>query len=103
MNSTTARYAGLLLHITSLPSSHGIGDLGQGAYRLVDWMEEAAFNLWQILPTGPTGYGNSPYAPRSSFAANELFIDLHQLVEAGPASFSRTRSCAQAARPRSRR
>ena len=83
MNSTTARYAGLLLHITSLPSPHGIGDLGQGAYRLVDWMEEAAFNLWQILPTGPTGYGNSPYAPRSSFAANELFIDLHQLVEAG--------------------
>ena len=83
MNSTTARHAGVLLHITSLPSQHGIGDLGAGAYRAADWMASANLNLWQILPTGPTGYGNSPYAPRSSFAANELFIDLEQLSDAG--------------------
>lgn len=83
MNSTNARHGGVLLHLTSLPSDHGIGDLGRGAYRTADWISESALTLWQILPTGPTGYGNSPYAPRSSFAANELLIDLDSLVEGG--------------------
>ncbi len=82
MNSTNARYAGLLLHLTSLPSPYGIGDLGPGAYQVADWLKDSGLTLWQILPTCPTGYGNSPYAPRSSFAANELLIDLEDLVGA---------------------
>lgn len=81
LNSKTVRNAGVLLHITSLPSKYGIGDLGQEAYRIADWMHKAKIRLWQLLPLGPTGFGNSPYAPRSTFAGNELLISpdrLHQ-------------------------
>lgn len=77
------RKAGVLLHISSLVSPEGIGTLGEGAYKTADWIAKAGFSLWQILPTGPTGFGNSPYAPHSSFAGNELFIDLVELCQSG--------------------
>lgn len=83
MNSTNVRNAGILLHITSLPSAYGIGDLGPEAYAMADWLAKARINLWQLLPLGPTGYGNSPYAARSTFAGNELMIDLEQLLLQG--------------------
>lgn len=68
------RKTGVLLHITSLPSQYGVGDLGEEAYSFIDSISSNGIELWQILPTGPTGYGDSPYASRSTFAGNELFI-----------------------------
>ena len=73
------RKSGVLLHITSLPSDYGIGDLGKEAYSFVDSLANNKISLWQILPTGPTGFGDSPYAARSAFAGNELFISLDKL------------------------
>lgn len=73
------RKTGVLLHITSLPSEYGIGDLGKEAFSFVDSLVENKISLWQILPTGPTGYGDSPYASRSAFAGNELFISPEKL------------------------
>lgn len=83
MNTDTARYCGVLMHITSLPSRYGIGDLGREAYSFADSLHKCGVPLWQILPLGPTGYGNSPYAARSTFAGNELLIDLDSLVADG--------------------
>ncbi len=80
------RKSGVLLHITSLPGSAGIGTLGSSAYRFIDWLEKAGQTLWQILPLGPTGYGDSPYASFSTFAGNPLLIDFDDLVERGWAS-----------------
>ena len=77
------RSSGILLHPTSLPGSPGIGTLGSAAYRFVDWLAEARQTLWQILPLGPTGYGDSPYASFSTFAGNPLLIDLDALVSEG--------------------
>ncbi len=77
------RTAGILLHPTSLPGPHGIGDLGEGAYRFVDYLVDAGQQIWQVLPLGPTGYGNSPYAARSAFAGNPLLISLEQLRDDG--------------------
>src|SRR5437867_8905972 len=77
------RSSGLLLHPTSLPGPHGIGDLGPEAYRFVDFLAAARQRLWQILPLGPTGFGNSPYAARSAFAGNPLLISLELLEEEG--------------------
>ena len=77
------RYSGILMHITSLPGKYGIGTLGDEAYRFADDLHKTGATIWQMLPFGPTGYGNSPYAPRSSFAGNELFINLEYLVEDG--------------------
>ena len=71
-----SRKSGVLLHPTSLPSKEGIGTLGEYAYKFVDWLKEANQSLWQILPLGPTGYGDSPYASFSTFAGNPLLIDL---------------------------
>lgn len=70
------RGSGILLHITSLPSPYGIGDLGNGAYRFVDFLSETEQSYWQILPLTPTdlGYGNSPYGSISAFAGNPLLI-----------------------------
>ncbi len=83
MNTKHIRTAGILLHITSLSSDYGIGDLGKEAYRMADWIASTGLGLWQVLPLGPTGFGNSPYALRSSFAGNELMISLEMLVEEG--------------------
>jgi 4-alpha-glucanotransferase len=77
------RTAGLLLHPTSLPGPHGIGDLGPAAHRFVDALAGAGCRLWQILPLGPTSYGNSPYAAYSSFAGNPLLVSMETLVEEG--------------------
>jgi 4-alpha-glucanotransferase len=77
------RSSGILLHPTSFPGPHGIGDLGQTAYQFVDYLVEAKQSLWQVLPLGPTGYGDSPYASFSSFAGNPLLINLDKLIELG--------------------
>lgn len=77
------RKSGILLHITSLPNSYGIGTMGKNAYEFVDWLKLSSQTLWQILPIGPTGYGDSPYASFSTFAGNPLIIDLDELVQKG--------------------
>ncbi|MDD3059148.1 MAG: 4-alpha-glucanotransferase, partial [Sphaerochaeta sp.] len=77
------RRCGVLMHATSLPSTHGIGSLGDEAFAFIDLLSQAQVRLWQILPLGPTGYGDSPYAARSSFAGNELLIDLKSLAYDG--------------------
>lgn len=77
------RKSGILLHPTSLPGSPGIGTIGQSAYKFIDWLSDAGQSLWQILPLGPTGYGDSPYASFSTFAGNPLLIDLDLLVKKG--------------------
>lgn len=79
----TERAGGILLHPISLPSPHGIGDLGQAAYRWLAWLGESGCALWQMLPLGPPGYSESPYQSYSSFAGNPLLISLDALVEDG--------------------
>ncbi|NES83960.1 MAG: 4-alpha-glucanotransferase [Moorea sp. SIO2B7] len=74
------RTSGILLHPTSLPGKFGIGDLGKEAYRFIDFLIESGQQVWQILPLGPTGYGNSPYLCYSAFAGNPLLINLEWLV-----------------------
>jgi 4-alpha-glucanotransferase len=75
------RASGLLLHVTSLPSAYGIGDLGPTAISWVDRISESGQSCWQALPLGPIGYGNSPYQPLSSFAGNVLVISPDWLIE----------------------
>jgi len=80
---TGYRASGVLLHIVSLPSAYGIGDLGPAACEWVDRLHEAGQRWWQALPPGPTGYGNSPYQSLSSFAGNELLISPDSLIDDG--------------------
>jgi len=75
------RASGILLHPTSLPGQFGIGDLGKEAYQFADFLAGTGQRLWQILPLGPTSYGNSPYQCLSVFAGNPLLISLERLVE----------------------
>src|ERR1700743_975629 len=77
------RAAGILLHPTSLPSRGGVGDFGPAAYDFVDFLASARQGLWQVLPLGPLGYGNSPYSSTSACAANPLRIMLTRLSERG--------------------
>ncbi|MBQ8638401.1 MAG: 4-alpha-glucanotransferase [Lachnospiraceae bacterium] len=77
------RAAGILLSITSLPSKYGIGCFSKSAYDFVDWLKEAGQSYWQILPLGPTSYGDSPYQSFSTFAGNPYFISLEELIEEG--------------------
>ena len=77
------RAAGILLPVSSLPSPYGIGDFGKCAYEFIDWLKEAGQSYWQILPLGPTGYGDSPYQSFSTYAGNPYLIDLDALVEEG--------------------
>jgi 4-alpha-glucanotransferase len=77
------RSGGILLHPTSLPGPYGIGDLGPQAYRFVDWLVDAGCKLWQVLPLGPTGYGDSPYQCLSAFAGNPYFISPDFLLRDG--------------------
>ncbi|MEL6615177.1 MAG: 4-alpha-glucanotransferase [Bacteroidota bacterium] len=79
----TRRQSGLLLHVSSLPSLFGIGDLGPGAVDFLDYMAAAGQSLWQVLPLVPPGYGHSPYASPSTFAADELLVSPERLVEDG--------------------
>ena len=77
------RLSGILLHPTSLPGRFGIGDLGPQAYAFLEWLESAGQTLWQVLPLGPTGYGDSPYQLFSAFAGNPLLISPERLREQG--------------------
>ncbi len=77
------RLSGILFHPTSLPGKYGIGTLGKQAYKFVDFLVESRQKLWQILPLGPTGYGDSPYQCFSAAAGNPLLIDLETLQEEG--------------------
>jgi 4-alpha-glucanotransferase len=77
------RASGLLLHLTSLPSPYGVGDLGPSAFSWVNLLHDAGQQWWQSLPLGPTGYGNSPYQPMSSFAGNTLLLSPESLISDG--------------------
>ena len=77
------RLAGILLHPTSLPGGNGIGELGESAYRFVEFLVDSGQSLWQILPLGPTGYGDSPYACFSAMAGNPMLINLSWLASEG--------------------
>ncbi|HXY50753.1 MAG TPA: 4-alpha-glucanotransferase [Terriglobales bacterium] len=78
-----ARATGILLHPTSLPARGGIGDFGPAAYEFLDFLAASRQGLWQVLPLGPLGYGNSPYSSTSAFAGNPLLISLERLAERG--------------------
>src|SRR5438132_12813087 len=77
------RATGILLHPTSLPSRGAIGDFGPAAHEFVDFLAAAGQGLWQVLPLGPLGYGNSPYSSTSAFAGNPLLISLERLAQHG--------------------
>lgn len=77
------RASGVLAHPTSFPGPHGIGDIGESAFRFVDWLAVAGQRFWQVMPLGPTGYGDSPYASPSAFAGNPLLISLLWLAGDG--------------------
>lgn len=76
---TRDRVSGILVHPTSFPGPHGIGDLGPAAFRFVDWLAHAGQQRWQLMPLGPTGLGDSPYASPSAFAGNPLLVSLEWL------------------------
>ena len=75
------RSSGILLHISSLPGDEGIGSMGKDAFQFVDFLVQTKQKIWQILPLGPVGYGNSPYQCYSVFAGNTMFIDVQKLVD----------------------
>ena len=75
------RSSGIILHPTSLPGPDGIGDLGPEAFRFVKFLVDAGQSLWQVLPLGPTGYGDSPYACYSAFAGNPYLVSPEALVQ----------------------
>ena len=77
------REAGVCLHIASLPGPYGIGEIGRFAFQFIDFLENASLSVWQFLPTGPTAYGDSPYQPLSTFAGNEMLIDIGDLIDKG--------------------
>ncbi len=83
------RATGILLHPTSLPARGGIGDFGPAAYEFADFLASARQGLWQVLPLGPLGYGNSPYSSTSAFAGNPLLISLERLADHGWADRAR--------------
>lgn len=82
-SGSLSRGSGILLHPTSLPGPDGIGDLGDGAYRFVDWLVQGKQQYWQVMPLVPTGFGDSPYAAFSAFAGNPLLISLDILIGDG--------------------
>ena len=75
------RSSGVLAHVTSLPSPHGVGTMGKAAYDFVDFLAAARQTYWQVLPLGHTGFGDSPYQCFSAAAGNPYLIDLDLLVE----------------------
>ena len=77
------RRQGILLPISAVPSPYGIGTFGAKSYEFVDFLERAGQKLWQILPLGPTGYGDSPYQSFSTFAGNPYYLDLEQIIKIG--------------------
>lgn len=87
------RESGILMPIFSIPSPYGIGALGKEAYQFVDFLEKSGQGFWQVLPLGPTGFGNSPYQPVSAFAGNPYFIDPVKLVEEGYLTYDECNAC----------
>ncbi len=83
-----SRQSGILLHISSLPGPEGIGTLGKEAYAFADFLHASGMRIWQVLPMGPTGYGESPYQSSSMYAGNPLFISLRTLRDEGLVNFS---------------
>ena len=79
----SVRECGILLPVSALPSRYGIGCFDRAAYQFIDQLSAAGQSVWQILPLGPTGYGDSPYQPFSTFAGNPYFVSLDDLVERG--------------------
>ena len=77
------RASGVLLPVSSIPSKYGIGTFSKEAYEFADFLEAAGQGYWQILPIGPTGFGDSPYQPFSAFAGNPYFISPEKLIEEG--------------------
>ena len=77
------RQAGILMAITSLPSPWGVGTMGSAARNFLDFLVQAGQSCWQVLPIGPTGFGDSPYQSFSSFAGNPYLIDLDDLCSDG--------------------
>src|SRR5580704_17984588 len=77
------RSSGILLHPTSLPGAYGIGELGSQAHAFADFLRDAGQHIWQVLPLGPTGYGDSPYQCFSAFAGNPLLISMDELAARG--------------------
>lgn len=82
-NSETKRMAGVCLHVTSLPGPYGIGELGQSAHDFIDKLSKMQLSVWQFLPIGPTAYCDSPYQPLSTFAGNEMLVDIDDLTNIG--------------------
>ena len=82
------RESGILMHITSLPGSYGVGTMGKQAFAFVDFLKKSGQSYWQILPLTPTGYGDSPYQSCSTFAGNHYLIDLP-----AAAPFGKNRCC----------
>lgn len=80
-DKTNHRYSGVLVHPTSFPSPYGIGDMGRGAHEFIDFLAMAGQHLWQVLPLGPSGNGNSPYQSYSVFAGQTLLISPELLIE----------------------
>ena len=83
MTEEFKRYSGVLLHPTSLPGRFGIGDFGAEAYEFVDFLEKSGQSIWQVLPFGHTGFGDSPYQAFSAFAGQPLLISPEKLLEEG--------------------
>ncbi len=81
------RQSGILMHISSLPGPDGIGSLGREAFEFADFLHAAGMTIWQVLPMGPTGYGESPYQSTSTYAGNPMLISLERLAEEGLATF----------------
>ena len=79
----STRSSGILLHPTSFPGPYGVGDLGDNAYRFIDFLSASGCKLWQVLPLGPTGYGDSPYQCFSAFAGNPYLVSPDRLIELG--------------------
>jgi 4-alpha-glucanotransferase len=77
------REAGVCLHITSLPGRYGIGEIGEAAHQFIDLMKRMGLSVWQFLPLGPTAFGDSPYQPLSTFAGNEMLVDIGDLIDRG--------------------
>ncbi len=87
------RASGILMHITSLPSPHGVGAMGKEAYEFIDFLQKAGQRYWQILPLTPTGFGDSPYQSCSAFAGNPYLIDLDMLAEEGLLTYEEITAC----------
>ncbi len=87
------RECGVLMHITSLPGPYGVGTMGKKAYEFVDFLEAAGQGWWQLLPLGPTGYGDSPYQSASAFAGNPYLIDLEMLIAQGLLTKEEVQGC----------